>query len=362
MRQLCEKRKEEAGRRTKTLLDVRDEVFLYVYAPVLTAFVEWVLEKARREGKKRLYFLSRDGYLMYLVARRLAKERNSDIDIRYLKISRLAVCRADDHAIAYFRQEGLFDEVPYALVDSGWIGSLQLGLQRLLSYAAEKPVRLQGYYFGLYERPKGTAAKQYRHFYFGEKNIRRKLRFSNCLLEAVCSSPAGMTYGYRPVMGEETRFEAIESSGGNPNADTMERFSELLLAYVEAYLHEERRAGSGSMRQTRRTSLCMAERLLQPMMGNPTRAEAKAFGSLLFSDRISEEALQPVAAVWREDDLKKLDVFYRLLVKTGIKDGVLPESAWMEGSIVRLGRNVRKHIRQERLYKALSYLRKVVCR
>lgn len=98
------------------------------------------------------------------------------------------------------------------------------------------------------------------------------------------------------------------------------------------------------------------------MMGNPTRAEAEAFGSLLFSDRVSEEYLQPVAAMWKKDALGSQGICNRLLVKLGIRKGVLPESAWMEGSIVRLGIKVQKYLWQERCYKRLMYLRKAVCR
>lgn len=361
MSRLYKEREGDSNECAGTLQEVRDAVFLYVYAPVLMEYVEWVLSEARREGKKRLYFLARDGYMMYLAAQRLAEERNADIEIRYLKISRLAVRNAaDHHAIAYFRQEGLLENVPYALVDSGWVGSLQLGLQRMLTVAGGRPIRLQGYYFGLYARPKGTSADQYRHFYFGERNIRRKIRFSNCLLEAVCSSPAGMVCGYRPVSQTEAAgYEAVESRGGNPNAEIMERFAGLFAAYAGVYLEEEH--NGWKRKRTHRASVCMVGSLLKPMMGNPTAVEAEAFGRLLFSDNVWETFLQPVAAVWKEEELRRHNICSRLPIRMGIRKGVLPKSAWMEGSIVRLGIDVHGHILQERFYKGLMYLRKAVC-
>ena len=39
-----------------------------VLGPALSAFVRWVLAEAVRTGKKRLYFLARDGYFMYQTA------------------------------------------------------------------------------------------------------------------------------------------------------------------------------------------------------------------------------------------------------------------------------------------------------
>ena len=260
-----------------TTRQVREEVFLYVWLPVLTEYVEWVLEQAVKSGERRLYFLARDGYMMYLMAKQLVDARGIDLDIRYLKISRYSIRNAEyyfvgkaaldtlcvggidisfekimkranlteeealhiarlagytenyktvlnyrqlcrlkkelsqigqlfvyikKHAqnyynttVSYLRQEGMLEETSYALVDSGWVGTLQLSLQRVLEHEKAGKASLRGYYFGLYARPEGTDAGQYRAFYFGERDVRRKIKFSNCLFETVFSAPEGMTCG-----------------------------------------------------------------------------------------------------------------------------------------------------------------------
>ena len=55
--------------------DVGFEQAVYdtVFAPALVCFISWVLEEARLRGIKRLYFLARDGYQMYLTAEALCK-------------------------------------------------------------------------------------------------------------------------------------------------------------------------------------------------------------------------------------------------------------------------------------------------
>ena len=52
----------------------------------------------------------------------------------------------------YLRQEGLLEGVPWALVDSGWMGSTQETLAQALALlgAAQGP---RGYYWGLYQAP-----------------------------------------------------------------------------------------------------------------------------------------------------------------------------------------------------------------
>lgn len=417
---------------------VREDVFLYVWLPVLTEYVEWVLDEAVKSGKKRLYFLARDGYMMYLMAKKLVDARGIDLDIRYLKISRFSIRNAEyyfagkaaldtlcvggidisfekimkranltekealhiarlagytdnyktvlsyrqlcrlkkelsvigqlfvyikKHAkncyhttVSYLRQEGLFEETSYALVDSGWVGTLQLSLQRVLEHEKAGKVRLQGYYFGLYDRPEGTDAGQYRAFYFGERDVLRKIRFSNCLFETVFSAPEGMTCGYRLKEQEpqECVYEAVDNDSRNPNADVMEHFIKLLIQYASCYgeINDSRSATPHKKR------VSFVESLLKIMMGNPTKWEADAFGELLFCDDVLELQLQPVAAWWDEEELHKQRFFNKILIKMNLKSGILHESAWAEGSIARIEKKAGKHMRQERLYKSFMYLRK----
>lgn len=443
---------------------VRDEVFLYVWAPVMTEYVEWVLEEALKEGKSRLYFLARDGYMMYRLAKKMVKARNLKLDIRYLKISRFAIRSAEyyfsgeaaldtlctggmgvsfetimkranlteeegccvaklagydktykeilnsrqlcrlktelscidqlfvfiqkhskgcyETAVSYFKQEGLFQEISYALVDSGWTGTLQFSLQKVLEHEAAKQMQLQGYYFGLYERPKGTKKEQYKAFFFCERDIFKKIRFSNCLFETVFSSPEGMTCGYektgkkglklseKPMQNNRNywAYVALENENKNPNAAVMERFTELLLNYGAAYLETANlrsmpdNGAAVSERHRRKKQRFFVESLLKPVMGSPTQMEAEVFGELQFCDDMLERQLQSVAAVWDERELRKQRFLNKLFIKMNLKTDFLQESAWAEGSIVNLGGKVKKNLRQERLYKSFRYVRKAVIR
>ena len=62
-----------------------------IFAPVMYSFVSWILQQAEEKQIKRLYFLARDGYQMYLSARILCEEQGIDVDCRYLKCSRYAL-------------------------------------------------------------------------------------------------------------------------------------------------------------------------------------------------------------------------------------------------------------------------------
>lgn len=59
-----------------------------VAGPLLLAYVLWVLDRARKQGIERLYFLARDGEISLHIARLVCTWMQWDIDCRYLYTSR----------------------------------------------------------------------------------------------------------------------------------------------------------------------------------------------------------------------------------------------------------------------------------
>lgn len=407
-----------------------EESFLHIWAPAITDYVEWVLEKAVRSGKKRLYFLARDGWMMYHAAQRIIDKRMLDIEISYLKVSRYAIRSAQyyllgeksldliciggidvtferimkralltdeearhvariagyedrydtvlnyrqiqelkqqlkdvkilfkyieqhskinyENAVGYLRQEGLMEDKPYALVDSGWIGTLQMSIQYLLAAETGQERRIYGYYYGLYDVPKDAEGGQYESYYFGKKSVLKKVYFSNCLFETVFSSPGGMTIGYEK---KDDKYQAVESDRKNPNKELMLEFKSLLMMYVDERLRSVTEAKA--VRHKNAKSLAR-------LMSKPTSEEAEAYGSMKFCDDIIEFKLQHVAAEWDAKELKKQSFVSKMLIKLNIKKEELHDSAWPEGSIANYGSRVGYHLWQERLYKLFMYTRKAI--
>ena len=63
----------------------------HVFAPALGSFVMWVLENAVKSGKKRLYFLARDGWFMYRAALVICGALQLPLECRYLNCSRYSL-------------------------------------------------------------------------------------------------------------------------------------------------------------------------------------------------------------------------------------------------------------------------------
>ena len=71
--------------------DVRYAMSSNLAAPVLVLYVYELMSDARRRGVERLFFLSRDGYLLYETALLLRNYFFSELEISYLYISRAAL-------------------------------------------------------------------------------------------------------------------------------------------------------------------------------------------------------------------------------------------------------------------------------
>lgn len=386
--------------------------FCYVFAPVLFSYVRWVLAQAQESGRRRLYFLARDGYMMYLVAKKLCEGSGLPIECRYLYCSRYALRSAEymllgeeclhyiclggmnvtfekmmrrsglseeeaeelagrlgyaehrkerlsyeqikafhtrlrenpfymekvlAHAgeryplvISYLRQEGLMDSVPYAIVDSGWTGSMQKSLDRLLKSAGYKGT-IEGYYFGMYEYAPNMERSLYHTYYFSpEKNNFRKAFFCNNLFECVFSSPEGMTTGYaRTGSGCKPVFAA----SANPNGGRIRKGAGLILRFTELYM-EGRTAGKGSAAKAADMEKRVLARLIKAFMGRPSPEEAEAFGGYLFDDDVTGEEKTPVAVPLSGKQLRESRLFHRWMSYAEKKERPPVISAWQEGSAV----------------------------
>ena len=401
------------------------EIYKCVLAPTLYEFVVWVLQKALQSGKKRLYFLARDGYQMYLAARQLCKQYDLDIECRYLKVSRyavrvpeyhllgdacldriflsgidisfyqilnraalseeemIAVCReinyqrslhatlnrkeifnlrervkkccaegtthlleriyeksdaAYETTIGYLRQEGLLDNVRYAIVDSGWVGTIQKSLQTLL--AQEKPgITLTGYYFGLYEYPVNRNNCRYEAYYFMPKgNVRKKAGFSNCLFEVMYSEPCPMIKAYCCEAG---RYIPVFSQVENPNTEQLKRNNELLRMFMDHLSKQP---------EHKAAMLCqkdIAGKLYETIMSRPNRWEAKYYGMQLFSDDLSDEHMRCIANRLTQREIKDLRILSKLCIMLGLSKKV----------IVNAGKHISSNLRSARMAKYVTHLR-----
>ena len=464
-----------------------ERVLQEIFAPLMTAFTVWVLKEAEARGIKRLYFLSRDGYLPYRTAIRLVKSCEFDIECRYLYCSRYSLrvpmysenvdealshvtrggidvtfrkilmrsgFRAEDipkmqaafpdfaldevipysglkkvrarlagsdaykdllkqrseeawePLCAYFRQEGLLEGIgacdrskeksdrvsarygslgkseragtcdenaeKIGIVDSGWTGTTQKSIAEIRRRCGiDDPA--EGFYFGLFEIPKGSDPERYHSFYFGPKTkLFNKVFFSNSLFEALVRADHGTVSGYRKVKTSGKDGEARYSMEPILEPCRMNGIAEKLDQYICKYMNEiTDREHPGARKIPAEFDGILTPELtgrLKKFMWNPDPDEAEYFGSLPFSDDLLDETEREVAPVFPVRYLKENHFVNRLLTSLGIRKGTVHESAWFEATCVRSAERTGSsdhaqpasigHRISFSFYKAVSYLRK----
>lgn len=402
----------------------------YVLAPVLAEFVRWVLIRAMGAGKKRLYFLARDGYFMYEAAKIFCSAFSLPLECRYLSCSRYAlrlpllhtdhgwalsaICRSGSDVsperiltragltaeercavlgrlglpyhphrplppdalvemqatlgrcalflermdarsaaalpplIGYLRQEGLTDGTADAIVDSGWVGSIQDALTQACTRAG-RDVPLTGWYFGLYDLPRHAERANYHCYYFApEGDIRRKSHFSSGLFEAVLTAPHGTTAGYR---GTDGRYTPVYTAISERAIGFVRIISARLMPYIARFAAVTE--PSDFLREPFEKNCAILSRLIRLFMGTPTRTEAEFFGSIPFSDDISTAECPPLAARLNGQELRA----WRPLARGIPAQRPIRESVWYAGSAVLYGKNIRRNLAGYTRYQYARHLR-----
>lgn len=229
----------------------------------------------------------------------------------------------------YFCQEGLLDPVPWAVVDSGWMGSTQETLSRLLEVMGAARETL-GFYAGLYRGPK--SGKWDCFFFRPGKDLPVQAGMEPSFFEAVFTAPQGMTLGY---LRNET--EVVPVLGEAPPQ------GERLAFLGEAF----RTLGEELAATPRPQNLCrqaLKERprawaLLHQVMTRPAREEAKALGALLFSSW--DEETSPLASFLTQEQLSKNRLMFRILLGKPSR-----ESFWLPGTSALYEKNPTKQFAQ----------------
>lgn len=253
--------------------------------------------------------------------------------------------------LGYLEQEGLLDETPMALADSGWTGSMQKEINQALKILG-KSGQLSGYYWGLYELPEGIKRENYHCYYFSpEKGLRKKVYFSNSLFESIFSAPHGMTMGYEKKNG---RWDPVCGPGNEKKKRFLEELESILLEYAEKQAERIEDIEKLPLEKNRRE----ISRQLRRIMGKPSFQEAEAFGNLPFSDDVFDTEGQMTAEKLTEEELKANHAWNKIRRMSGFSKGYVKESPWYEGSAVLYGKSPGRDLLMYRIYKYLLYLRK----
>ena len=229
--------------------------------------------------------------------RRLKTDLLDSADFR-VRVEKLVETRRDV-ALRYLEQEGLFGQIPWAVVDLGWHGRLQQSLEKLLGM--KKAVPTFGLYFALFAD--SPALAQVRTASYLDWDLRSPPESKDIpslvfLMESFCTAPHGSTVGYRAEPGgrivpqcREQGFEPLETWGVSTVHSTVERFAENLkgLDLPREILDWDSRSA--------------LLQILRAFSREPLPAEARAWGAFPYEDEqagtVRERLTVPYELTWK---------------------------------------------------------------
>jgi FMN phosphatase YigB (HAD superfamily) len=219
--------------------------------------------------------------------------RSGQLDQQIL--SRAAQARQE--ALRYFAGEGLFDAVPYAVVDIGWNGRLQRSLGNILTLGGEdRP--MVGYYFGLRARIDPRPCDElYAYLWDGLQSLPYGgVGFqTRALMEIFAAADHGGVVGYegggdpRPVLLAPTNRVGLDWGVAVQQ--------EAIASFVEA-LDVTALEGLANLEWRRPWA-----DLLQQFFLYPTLVEARAYGRFPVAEDQNEVLQQPLAQRFTVGDI-----------------------------------------------------------
>lgn len=225
----------------------------------------------------------------------------------------------------YLRQEIPLDSPKIAIVDSGWLGSMQFFLSQLL-HSMGFQGEIEGFYFGLYKSPSDPQNGKYNAWYFDTNtNIRGKAEFCNNLFECLLSAPHGMTtkYSYR-----DNKFMPVLEPAQNYSSFFYRE--KKLLQYTRNRLETTIFQFFQENEQKSET-----QKLIKRYMMYPTKQEARYYGDLRFSADITESSISSLASPDKEL-LQNCLISRRILSFFKISKKNRPIPYWPYGAIAFL--------------------------
>ncbi len=239
------------------------------------------------------------------------------------------------NTLNYLDEMGFGKREKIAIVDSGWVGSIQQSLNEFRKkLGVQTPI--EGYYFGLYEIPPSAEEDRYHSYLFGPRSaLKKKVLFNNCLFECIFSAPHGMTVRYKR---EKDRTVPVLSDISQNQIDYLNQIEGIIAEYLDDTIRKydtfenicERFADEKVQRKI--------EKSLFDFMSKPTQEEAEAFGKLHFSDDVIDYDKAMLAARLSEKDLRNNHFLRRVFLELRKKffgtGYVVNISGWYEGSVM----------------------------
>jgi FMN phosphatase YigB (HAD superfamily) len=206
-----------------------------------------------------------------------------------------------EKAIAYLKQEGMNDGVPFATVDTGWSGKSQRSLSKLLAIANMRPkAGLQGFFFGLTGDAKFQDDSMHAYFIQPDNYLEKYFLCDTQILELFLAADHGSTLSYEQ---DGDRYVPVLRS---PKNEEGTRWGVLVQQQAILNFTEQLTTNLRPQDSAIADYQWITETLLDLFIHTPGKEEAIAFGTQPFSQHQSESKFYELAPAYTLRDSFKM--------------------------------------------------------
>ena len=233
-------------------------------------------------------------------------------------------------AKGYFTQNVQLDPRAFALVDSGWSGSIQESFGKLYQSFTNKPANLiRGYYFGLISHPPPQSGIYHSYFFSPKDGLIRFKNFSIDLFECLCAAQGGRTLTYSIKNGTWHPVFAAETYTSKQHWDATKQI-EMCESYANYFVQHNNIVNITVLPDMRP----LVSKLLKSFMQKPTFNEAQVFGGITFSRGVLENSMSSLARELSHGEIKQYTLTGRLWNKLAKRKKTIENPVfWLQGAL-----------------------------
>ncbi|MCL2360842.1 MAG: hypothetical protein FWC73_03385 [Defluviitaleaceae bacterium] len=229
----------------------------------------------------------------------------------------------------YFAQEVPSHPKNFAIVDSGWAGSIQGSFGKLYQhFTRHSSAKINGYYFGMIKSPPRDTGI-YKCFYFSHNTGFSRFRnFCIDLFECLCAAGHGKVLGYDNENESQWMMPVLDNN--------IASYCDIWDAQTQIMLCEKYAKGFAEHNPwpNKNDSIKMVQKLLRAFMQNPSKNEAKVYGAIPFSRGVLEGDIGTLARTLTPQELRHYTFSNR--IKTKFSQSSVDEAQpifWIPGAI-----------------------------
>lgn len=308
------------------IIDITEVELDWIFDPTYFLSVSTLCQRVNLTPLEIKEYLVEAGFSVETWDENLNPNRRDLLKVAFANspIREVIIAKASEYrsrAIGYFKQEGMADHIPFAIVDIGWNGRLQISLNKILKAAGMYPEGgITGFYFALSKRARAFGNDSLAAYFYDKNNhsYREKL-IQQALIEVFVSADHGSTTGfefvgdrYQPTLKSSTNQKAIDW-GVNIQQSAAETYTSLLTEVIDREM-----CHSADFVKN-------AESLLKLFTKKPNQTEAQVYGSISITEDQTDNIYYELAEHLTLNDYYKF-VFLRKMKHSNL---------WLHGSVSR---------------------------